>query len=346
MAGLGSAMALAAAMPAAATGAELGDLFEYTLKDPITIEKNRSALAPIIQAGIGAEKVSIWNDRSGAARPQRALWLTNTSGLTLDGGSFSVMEDGSFAGEGLLDPLKPEEKRLVSFATDLAVNASSANSVEKERVTRVVIAKGQMVQESEVREKKTYTFRNADAAERVIVVEHPVRAGYQLRSQVKPEEATANWMRFRVPVAPKQTATLLVEEARTLSRTEQLGVLSANDVALYVRNGTINPAMEEAFRKILAQKDVISRLEDEADAKGEERTSIFDDQQRLRENIKALKGSAEEKALLQRYVQQLNEQESRISALGKETAQLNEKKAAEEAALDRMIQAVSFDVTL
>ena len=36
---------------------------------------------------------------------------------------------------------------------------------------------------------------------------------------------------------------------------------------------------------------------------------------RLRENVKALKGSAEEKALLQRYTKQLNSQESRLEEL-------------------------------
>jgi hypothetical protein len=79
------------ALPSAAAARELGDLFEYKLKDPITIAKNRSALVPIVNSPIGAEKVSIWNERSGAPRPARALWLTNSSGLTLDGGSFSVM---------------------------------------------------------------------------------------------------------------------------------------------------------------------------------------------------------------------------------------------------------------
>jgi hypothetical protein len=69
---------------AAARARELGDLFEYKLKEPISIPKNRSALVPIVQSTIQAEKVSVWNDRAGLPRPQRALWITNSSGLTLD----------------------------------------------------------------------------------------------------------------------------------------------------------------------------------------------------------------------------------------------------------------------
>ena len=40
--------------------------------------------------------------------------------------------------------------------------------------------------------------------------------------------------------------------------------------------------------------------------------SIDKDQSRLRENIKALKGSSEEKAPLQRYTKELDDQEDRL----------------------------------
>ena len=78
----------------------------------------------------------------------------------------------------------------------------------------------------------------------------------------------------------------------------------------------------------------------------EETTKIFDDQQRLRENMKALKGSAEEKVLLQRYTRQLNDQEDRLEALKKEVKDLEAKIDAAQAALESLIQALSFDVRM
>ena len=70
----------------------LGGLFEYKLKVKVTLKKNQSALVPIAQTGIEAEKVSLWTGTCGSGRPSRGLWLKNTSPLTLDGGSFSVLE--------------------------------------------------------------------------------------------------------------------------------------------------------------------------------------------------------------------------------------------------------------
>jgi len=330
----------------AAQAQELGDLFEYKLKDPITIRKNRSALVPIVQSSITAEKVSIWNDQAGLPRPQRALWLINSSGLTLDGGSFSVMEEETFAGEGIFDPIRPGEKRLVSYATDLALNASSRQATEQQRVSRVRISHGVMTHENEIREKKTYTFRNEDTAPRSVIVEHPVRTGYTLRSHIQPIETTAFWMRFRLQVEPKQTAALEVEEARALHTDYSLTNLSGAQVDLFVHQQSVNKTIEDALRKILAQKNVVSELDDKKTAREQDMQKIFDDQQRLRENMKALRGSAEEKALLQRYTQQLNEQENQLEKLRKETDQLNAQRDRADEALDQMIADLSFDEKL
>src|SRR5271166_470173 len=78
---------------AAASGQELGDLFEYKLKDRVTLKKNQSALVPIAQTDIIADKVSLWSSSATSGRPLRALWVKNSSSLTLDGGSFSVLEN-------------------------------------------------------------------------------------------------------------------------------------------------------------------------------------------------------------------------------------------------------------
>ena len=59
--------------------------------------------------------------------------------------------------------------------------------------------------------------------------------------------------------------------------------------------------------------------------------------------MKALKGSSEEKALLQRYVGQLDSQENRLAALRKETSDLNAQQTAAQGELGRMIMEVSVD---
>lgn len=331
---------------AVATPEDLGDLFEYKLKQPISIRKSQSALVPIIQADVSAEKVSIWNDRSRLPKPLRALWLENSRELTLDGGSFSVLESGVFAGEGIFDSIRPGEKRLVSYATDLALTPDTKTGAPAHRVTRARVSKGVLAIVKEESESKSYTFRNADSAPRTVIVEHPVRPGYDLRSAVKPIETSAGSMRFRLEAPARQTATLIVDEARPVEATYQIASLNTDQIALFVQERSIDAALESALKSVVAQKIVVANIESQKDAREEEGKKIYDDQQRLRENIKALKGSPEEKALIQRYTKQLNDQETRLEQLNKEVEALGAKQEAAQAELDRMVQALAFDIHL
>lgn len=331
---------------AAAASQSLGDLFEYKLKEPITIRKNQSALVPIVQSGVVAEKVALWNESSGISRPMRALWLTNSSGLTLDSGTFSVLEDDAFAGEGLIDSMRPNEKRLISYAVDLAVNVNANTKLERDRVTRVVIAAGVMTQHLEVREKKTYTFRNEDSTPRAVLVEHPIRGGFRLQPGLEPAETTAAYYRFRLPVKPKETASLVVEEARPVESAIQISEITEDHIELYMRQKSIPEEAVAAFRRILALQSAASELAEQVEELEERREEIFKDQERVRENLKSLKGTPEEKALTQRYTQQMNEQESKLQALREETEALRKRREAAENEVTKATQALALDVRL
>jgi hypothetical protein len=323
---------------------ELGDLFEYKLKDNVTIRKNQSALVPILQTRLDAEKVSVWSASQSMAL--RALWINNTSALTFDGGTFNVLEGDAFAGEGLMDPIKPGEKRLLSYAADLGLLVDAKLQGEAQRVTKVSIAHGAMMQTTQERESRTYTVRNRDTASRTVVIEHPARAGWKLTEGEDPAESSASYHRFRITVEPKKTATLVVKEYRPLTNRYLISNITDNEIKLFLEQKMINPEMERALRKVIVQKDGIAALEAEVGSRKSQITEISADQQRLRENMKALKGSAEEKALVERYVRQMNQQEDRVQQLQHEMADLQQKRNAAQKTLNETIEGLQMDVTL
>src|SRR5256885_15135684 len=220
-----------AQLNAAANGAGLGDLFEYKLKDRVTLKKNQSALVPIAQTEIEAEKVSLWSGTSGAGRPLRGLWLKNTSPLTFDGGSFSVLENEVFAGEGLTDPIKPGERRLISYATDLGLLVEASRNSQPQHVARVMISKGVLTEVSELHERTLYVARNQEDASRTLVIEHPARPDWQLaKGSKEPEEKAPGEYRFRLEVPSKATASLPIEEVRTLSSNYALSDITEDQI--------------------------------------------------------------------------------------------------------------------
>jgi len=333
--------------PSAAEGQDLGDLFEYKLKDRVTLRKNQSAMVPILQCDIGAEKVSVWTAALNSSRPLRAVWLTNTSSDTLDGGNFSVLEDEIFAGQGLLDAIKPGERRLLSYATDLGMLVRAASLGAPQHNTRVSIAHGVMIRTSELREKKTYTVRNEDTSARTLIIEHPARIGWTLSpDSPKHEETSMGSYRFRVNVAPKQAATVEINESSPIETRFELNNITDDQIALMVREGSVSQAIEQALRKIIDQKFQVAAINAEAEKRDAEITRIYDDQQRLRENLKVLKGSVEEKALTLRYTQQLSAQETRLEKLRMEKEDIEKKGEVAQEQVDKMIENLSIEATL
>jgi hypothetical protein len=331
----------AAKQQAEAEAKDLGDYFEYNLKQKITIGKNQSALVPILQSPIDAEKVTLWNENSREIR--RALWITNRSGLTLDSGTFNILESDTFAGEGLIETVHPAERRLISYAADPALRVTMEQESSEKPVTRIHIVKGLMYLTREQRDSRKYTLHNADAMPRQVVIEHPARENWKLIEGPKPEETSASYLRFRVAVPAGQTGSLKIEEFHPESSEFALTNLDEKQVAFITHQRQLTPAMQEAFHRVLDQKNKVDSIAAQVKTRQHEVETITKDQARLRENMKALKGSTEEKALLQRYTHQLDSQEDRLNALTKEISDLQEKQNQARNQLDQIVQQITLD---
>ena len=203
-----------------------------------------------------------------------------------------------------------------------------------------------MTQTTEQREKRTYIVRNEDTTPRTVIIEHAARPGWKLTGDAKPVESTVSFHRFRLTVEPKQTAELAVSEALPMSARIELTNLTDDQITLFLRAKTISTELEQALRRVVAQKTRVAGFDTQLESRRQQVQTIFDDQQRVRENLKALKGSAEEKSLVQRYTKQLNDQEDQVQGLRQEIAGLEKQRAQAKAELERMVQEMTLDVTL
>jgi len=204
-----------------------------------------------------------------------------------------------------------------------------------------------MTQISELHERTLYVARNQDDAKRVLVIEHPARSEWKLtKGAADPEEKAPGEYRFRMEVPSKATASLPVEEVRTLATTYALSNLNDDQIAVFVKQGTITSEMARALGKISAQKAVVAKLEEEMENRQKDIDRIVEDQGRLRENMKALRGSAEEKALLQRYTKQLDEQETQLESLRKKIQDTEAQRDKANNQLEKMIDELQIEATM
>jgi hypothetical protein len=316
--------------------------FEYRIRDRVRLGRNESALIPILQAEMRGEKVTVFNEARGAGRPRLAIWLTNNTELTLDGGSISVIDAEVYAGEGLFDTIQPGERRLLSYATDLGVEVSTRQGSERRRVERVSASQGVLRMVRKQVEIRTYTIRNKTGGERTLLLEHPIRSGWSLVGGVAPVESSAGFHRFRVPVAPDSTREFTVTEERPEEATYRLTEISADQIVVWIRDQFLTPEAERALAPLVAAMRRVSELDRELSGLAAEESRIFQDQERLRGNLAGLNQTPEESRLRQRYIDRLEEQENRLESIRSERSRVDAELREARRELERLIANLSF----
>ena len=320
----------------------VAEQFEYKIRQPVTIRRNESALLPIIQTDVDGAKVSVYKANSGESHPRLAFWLKNASGLTLDAGPVTVIDSNAFAGEGLIESVQPGENRLLSYAVDLGTEVSESSGSERQRVERVVISQGMMRMYAKMVEKRTYKIRNNNQTLRSLVLEHPVRPGWQLIAGT-PAETSANYYRFQVESRPKATTEFIVQEESPLESAFSISSITPEQIAIWVRERSIDPEVEKSLQAIADRKSEINDLNQKISALDKEQNEIFKDQERVRGNLQRLSQTPEEATLRQRYIRQLDSQENRLAAIRTERDKLETARTAAQKQLDALIQKLSLD---
>jgi hypothetical protein len=318
------------------------DYFEYALAQPITIHKNQSALVPVLQTNVQAERVTLWSWTQ--PQPLRALWLTNTSTLTLDRGSFSIFENGEFAGEGLLDPIHANEKRLLSYAVDQAVQVKVSGILNSQRLHHVIVHDGVLIEQNNEVTERTYSVHNAAGEARDVIIEHPVRDGWKLTSEIKPVETSVSSYRFRVLTQPNETVSLHVGEAHVLSTRYALTSLTDDQMQWLIRGSSGSPELPQKLQPIFDAKRQLNELDRQIKQKQDEIGRVVDDQKRLHDNLSGLKDTAEERQLAKRYAGEMNADEDQLQALKSQLADLDRQHTAAQQKLDETIRNLNLDM--
>ena len=327
----------------AATGEEIGDLFEYKIEQPVTVMRDRSALIPIVQTTMDGERVSIYNEAVRRDRPMGGMRLVNTTALTLEGGSLTVLDKDSYAGEALMERLKPKEQRFISYALDLGTLVTVKQDSDSSPAKLIKVLNGTFQVHYFRQERKTYSLQNQTDRPRTVFIEYPVRNGWLLSDDTpKPDITTARYYRFKIELAAFDKKEIAVSEQQALMDSYALTNLSRSDLELFLTRRYINAETKARLEKLIDLRIKINQIVEKMGAFDDEVEKIEADQKRLRENIETLSKTPEAKTLIARYIAKANDQETRLETMEKERAASESEKTRLETELANEIRAFNL----
>jgi hypothetical protein len=195
-----------------ATSEEVGEYYQYVIDQKISLARQKSAMLPIVNQVIDGHKVSIFNAGVHSKFPLLGLRLKNTSGKPLTQGPITVYDDGAYAGDTRTLDLQPNEERLLSYAIDQGTEVKTEVKSHPGPDMTFNLGGDNLTAGYTMRETTTYTVKNRGTHDRILVIEHPIRASWKLLDEKSPKEKSRDVYRFEIAVAAGTTARYEVIE--------------------------------------------------------------------------------------------------------------------------------------
>jgi hypothetical protein len=189
------------------------------------------------------------------------------------------------------------------------------------------------------RQSKTYTVKNRNDQERVVLIEHPVRHDFPLIKECKPTETASDFYRFELKVPAGATKELTVTEQREDNNSFQISTQNDDQIKLFISQPLASEKLKTGLQKALDLRWALAKTTREVQEQEKQLKVIVDDQDRLRKNLKEMPQTA---AAYKRYLEKFDTQETQIEKYQAEIKKLQATEHEQKKALEDYL--ASFDV--
>ncbi len=327
----------AGSVSAGAAGTDQGELFQYNVTTPVTVKRGESALVPILSNRIPYQRQLLYNGAKFPTHPVAALRFSNSSGLVLERGPVTVLEDGDYRGEAMVSFTKPTGEIYLAFAVELGIKISEATAGRTE-LTALNIEGAYFNIQYAYYTTTTYTLESSLGESRVVTVEARLDPNAPLVDTPAPVEQNAEFYRWTVTCPAHDTATLVVTSRRLGWRQE--GVLNQNydQLRTYLQSRLLDEATLARLKALLDEQQGIADNNSEGGRLQGERDGLFARQEQIRKNMAALGSNGDEGALRKKLFGQLSASEDRLAAIDARQAALAADSAARQARIDAALK--------
>jgi len=343
-----SASALERAVVSQASAGEVGaQITRYDLNSKVTIPDGGSTMVAIVSARVAGEKAHLFAPDGGVALSQQhpfaVVRLSNGSGAVLEKGPISVMADGAFLGQGVLDTLPKDAQAFVPFALDKSLVVEHSESYGEEQGSLVRVQRGMVTIERFSQRKTRYHVRNGSRDAAKVYVRHARWGEAELVAPPAGTELSPNKALVPIAVAAAGEATLEVVERSPvrvdLSFVEQP---AADAVALWLTGPAAEQPQSAALKNALAIRKELVSLQNTLEVAEQEQATLMQNAEETRGNLKAIEKVSSAQDLRGRLVQRLKQLDTRIAELTKQIVDARTKQSELTVRLTEALDSVSL----
>ncbi len=318
-----------------ATGGDLDELFEYRVGG-VSVGRGESAMVSVAQHVAPCRRELLYNGEKHAVHPVVALRLHNETGLTLERGPVTVLEDGQYRGEAMLPFSKAGAEIVLVYAVELGITVRE--SVTDSTTTQSISLEGAYLQIAEHFDRRTeYTLTNASPREEAVTLERRKWHGADLADTRAPDESTADHDRWIVTCVANDVTTFAVIERVLTRRQEAVLHEDFRLLAEYLQGRWLDASARRILQNILRLRQEASDAEQRLAELQAERTNLGTRQDRLRKNLSINAANPAEEEIRRRSADEFRRTQDREDEIESELTDAAAARAAAEVELAEVV---------
>lgn len=339
-AGATLAEGMAGTVQSAATGQALGELFQYNVSMPVSVGRGQSAMVPIVSSRLGPKKDLIYNGAKMPTHPVATIRFKNSTGLTLERGPVTVLEDGEYVGEAVLPFTVDQSEAVISYAVELGVKVLEEVKTESQ-LHGLQVKDGFLLQQLYDLRRLTYRLNNSTAQPKTVLLEHNLNRPYTIFDTPEPVEKTLESHRYKVETLPGKITEFTVQERYLRSHRLKLEDLSYQNLQTYFDGKFLDKTTYAKLKELLDAWALIGQCQRDIQTQEQRRDKIYKAQEQAQKNMAVLSNSGEEGKLRGRYVQQLTQSEADLAEIDQTIARLQGEIEQTQSNIKQMIATLS-----
>jgi hypothetical protein len=278
-------------------------------------------MIPVVQRRSSYRRELLYNGSKHRPHPVVSLRLHNDTGLTLERGPVTVVEDGQYRGEAMLPFTKAGGEIVLAFAVELGVRVLEEQRLENTMAGLELEDIYLQVQEYETK-WVTYTLINTTNTEQVITLEQARWRDAELTQTRKPDEETGEHRRWRVDCPPGRQTSFKVGERLLTARRESIVGQDVEALSAYLETRFLDRDSRRKLEAVLRLRRRMGEIDREVEALRTEQQELGSKQERLRKNLTINATNEEEQEIRRRSAEEFRRTQDRDNAIEADLSRL------------------------